>query len=119
MDITGKITHILPLQTGAGKNGEWRKQEFVIETQGQYPKKICFALWGDKIDAAGLKLEDVVTVSFDPESREYNNKWYTDLKAWRVSRGTANNEKVKQQEEETSFYADKQYDEPPVDDLPF
>lgn len=119
MDITGRITNILPLQSGQGKNGEWKKQEFVIETTGQYPKKVCFTLWGDKIDAAGLKLEEVVTVSFDPESREYNGKWYTDLKAWRVGRGMANNEKSQPQQDETSFYTDKQNDEPIVDDLPF
>ena len=48
MDIKGRITHIVPLQTGEGKNGTWKKQDFVIETDGQYPKKVCFSIWGDK-----------------------------------------------------------------------
>jgi len=119
MEIAGKIIQILPLQSGQGKNGEWRKQEFIIETSGQYPKKVCFNLWGDKIDAAGLQLNELVTVSFDPESREYNGKWYTDLKAWRVSKSNAIHQKNETQQDETTFYADKENDTPIIDDLPF
>ena len=47
------------------------------------------ALWGDKIDQIGLKDNELVTVSFEPESREYNGRWYTELRAWRVQRGGA------------------------------
>ena len=50
MEISGKVIKILPLVKGQGKNGEWKKQEIVIETPGQYPKPVCFSLWGDKID---------------------------------------------------------------------
>ena len=42
MQINGKLINLLPLQTGQGKNGnEWKKQEFILETSGQYPKKVC------------------------------------------------------------------------------
>jgi Domain of unknown function (DUF3127) len=119
MDITGKVTNILAEESGQGKNGTWRKLSFVIETQGQYPKKVCFQLWGDKIDGANLKADDVVTVSFDPESREFNGKWYTDLKAWKVMKGAASTTTNSSTEnEETTFIADKSFDEG-VDDLPF
>jgi hypothetical protein len=47
MDISGKVIQILPKQTGAGKNGPWEKQDYVIEIQGTYPKKVCFNLWGN------------------------------------------------------------------------
>jgi hypothetical protein len=86
MEISGKVVHILPLQSGQGKNGEWRKQDFVIETEGQYPKKVCFSLWGDKINQAAISQNDFVNVQFDVESREYNSRWYTDLKAFRVTK---------------------------------
>jgi len=46
MELSGKVIQILPKQTGEGKNGTWEKQEYVIETQGQYPKKVCFSIWG-------------------------------------------------------------------------
>ena len=85
MDISGKIIQLLPAQTGSGKNGQWKKQEFILETGDTYPKKVCIAVWGDKIDLASFKLGDALDVSFDVESREFNGKWYTDVKAWKVN----------------------------------
>lgn len=84
MEIKGKIIQILPEQSGAGKNGQWRKQEYVIETDGQYPKKVCFNLWGEKIDQNPVKTGDMVTVFFDLESREFNGRWYTDVRGWKI-----------------------------------
>lgn len=84
MDISGKIVQMLPLQTGQGKNGTWKKQEFILETGDTYPKKVCIAVWGDKIDMSQVKPGVAVTVSFDVESREFNGRWYTDVKAWKV-----------------------------------
>ena len=84
MDISGKIIQLLPVQTGQGKNGTWKKQEFILETGDTYPKKVCIAVWGDKIDMGSFKPGDTVDVSFDVESREYNGRWYTDVKAWKI-----------------------------------
>jgi hypothetical protein len=84
MEIKGKVVHLMPLQTGEGKNGTWKKQDFVIETDAQYPKKVCISAWGDKFDENLLTVGRDINVSFDVESREYNTKWYTDLKAWRI-----------------------------------
>lgn len=84
MDISGKIVQFLQVQTGQGKNGTWKKQEFILETGDTYPKKICIAVWGDKIDMGSFKTGDMVDVSFDVESREYNGRWYTDVKAWKM-----------------------------------
>jgi len=86
LEITGKVEQVLPLESGEGKNGPWKKQHFVIEyMDGNYAKKLCFSLWGDKTSA----LQDIqpgteIKVSFNVESREYNQRWYTDAKAWRV-----------------------------------
>lgn len=87
MEITGRIIQLLPLQTGQGKNGVWKKQDFVIETDGQYPKKVCISAWGDKVSENVLVEGKEVTVSFDIESREFNGRWYTDVKAWKVEEG--------------------------------
>ena len=87
MEITGKVIKTLPLQSGEGKNGIWKKQEYVIETEGQYPKKICFSLWGDKIEQARIAEGEQINLSFDVESREYNGRWYTEVKAWMVPGG--------------------------------
>ena len=62
-------------------NGTWRKQEYILETASQYPKKVCFMAWGDKIDEFSIKKGESLVVSVDLESREYNGRWYTDVKA--------------------------------------
>ncbi len=88
MEIKGKLQIILPLTEGSGKNGPWKKQEFVIETMDTYPKKICMNVWGDKVDEfKKYKIGDMLTCSLDISSREYNGKWYTDIRAWRIQTG--------------------------------
>ena len=75
LEINGKIVELLPVKSGQSANGEWRKQEYILETDGQYPKKICFMAWGDKIDQFNIKQGETVEVSVDLESREYNGRW--------------------------------------------
>jgi Domain of unknown function (DUF3127) len=85
LEFEGSLVKVLPEVTGQGKNGVWVKQDFVLETEEQYPKKACFTAWGDK--AADLKtysLGEKLRISFSVESREYNERWYTDLKAYRI-----------------------------------
>ncbi len=90
MEIIGKLLQKLPLQSGIGRTGNsWQKQEFVIETIEQYPKKVCATLWGDKLDMLDtVNIGDTVKVSFSLESREFNGRWYTDVKAWKIELST-------------------------------
>ncbi|MFZ4412016.1 MAG: DUF3127 domain-containing protein [Bacteroidales bacterium] len=92
MQFTAKITLLLPIQTGLSKNGEWKKQDIIVETEGQYPKKICVSVWGDKINETQLQIGNNLQIDFDIESREYNSKWYTDIKAWKVEVVNANSQ---------------------------
>ncbi len=88
MEVTGRLIQKLALQSGVGKSGSnWQKQEFVIETtDSQYPQKICASLWGDKVDMLNsFNIGVTVVVSFDISSREYNGKWYTDVRAWKIA----------------------------------
>lgn len=91
MDIVGKIIQVLPAQEGVSKTGNpWKVQSYVLETQEQYPRKVCFEIFGeDRIKNNPCKIDDLVTVSFDIESREFNGRWYTSIRAWRVQQGTA------------------------------
>lgn len=87
MQIQGTIIAILPMQQGTKRNNEtWFKQEYILEVPGQYPKKVCFSLWGNKIDECNLHENDKVTAHIDIESREYNSRWYTEVKAWKVEK---------------------------------
>jgi hypothetical protein len=117
MEVSGKITDILPEKSGQSANGTWRKQEYILETGGQYPKKVCFMAWGDKIDQFQIKQGDNVTVSVDLESREFNGRWYTDVKAWKVSRdGSTEYESASQSQGNSAVHgAPNPYD----DEIPF
>jgi hypothetical protein len=120
MEITGTIIQILPEVGGTGKTGNaWRKQEYILETKDQYPKKICFNAWGDKIDQFALQQGDEATVSFDVESREYNGRWFTEVKAWNVRKGAAAPAASGGTSSEPPVYAGLPPSALPEDDLPF
>ena len=85
LNISGIVLNILPLQSGTSKAGnQWQKQDFILETQGQYPRKVCICLFGDNVDKFPLAVGQSVTASVDIESREFNGRWYTDVRAWNV-----------------------------------
>lgn len=89
----GKMLQILPEVKGTSARGEWKKQDFVIETvEDQFPKKICFTLFNDKNNTfEKIKPNMEVEVSFSVESREYNEKWYSNINAFRVDLVNASN----------------------------
>lgn len=85
MNISGKVVQILPIQTGTSKAGNpWQKQEFILEQGGQYPRKVCISLFGDNVVKTPQVGQDVM-VSVDIDSREFNGRWYTEIKAWNIT----------------------------------
>ncbi|MDD2279560.1 MAG: DUF3127 domain-containing protein [Bacteroidales bacterium] len=124
MEIAGKLIQKLDQQSGQSKNGTWVKQEFILETQDQYPKKVCVAVWGDKVkDIENLAIGESLKVSINVESREFNGRWYTDVKAWRIETMGSNPTNSSNAPETPSF--DEIPPEMPMtqegdmDDLPF
>ena len=91
MELQGKIIEVLDPITGTSAKGDWQKQTYVLETEGQYPKKIAFQVWNDNLRKFDICTDDEVTIGIDIESREYEGKWYTDVKAWKCSKGTSTN----------------------------
>lgn len=87
MAIQGRVIYVGQIQTGVSKNSgkTWRKQEYAIETQGQYPKKVAFSVMNDKIEQFNIQMGLTIDIDVDAQSREYNGKWYTELTAWRVN----------------------------------
>lgn len=87
MEVTGKIIAVLPESSGVSKstNKPWKKREYVLETlEGQFPQKIAFNFFGDRADQYPLQLGQVIKLSFDINSREYNGRWYTDISGWKA-----------------------------------
>jgi hypothetical protein len=114
MEVKGKVIQLLPQQSGMGKKGPWKKQEFILETQSQYPKKVCLSIWGDKVEQFNVKEGDLLIAAVELESREYNGRWYTEARAWKVDKnGGGKNDTPLPTEE--PFVADNTAS----DDLPF
>ena len=84
MEITGKIIVAMPEVSGTSARGNaWKKREYVLETQETYPKKVFFNFFGERVDQYPLQVGQVVKISFDIDSREYNGRWYVDVRAWK------------------------------------
>ena len=107
MELKGIVVQVLEAVTGEGKNGTWQKQQVIIEvaTDSKYPKMVALVLWGDMVNKC--RQGEVITAHIDIESRDYNGRWYTDVKAWKIE--------VQQQ---AGVQAELPIDEP-LDDLPF
>lgn len=107
-EITGKVTNIYPVEQISDK----QKQSFTIKTEDAYPKDIAFECWAKTCEfLAKAKVGDSVTVSYDVSSREYNNRWYSTIKAFKIvvnGQGGA----VEQREE-------KPWEDKSQSDLPF
>ena len=89
LQISGTVVEILDEMSGESQNGPWRKQDFILETAGQYPKKVCITQWGDKIDQFNVNEDEQLTAYIDIQSREYKERWYTDVKAWKIEKGSS------------------------------
>lgn len=92
MELSGKIIAVLEKRSGtsARTGNTWAVQEYVVETHDQYPRKCMFNVFGeDKINTFNIQVGEEVTVSFDIDAREYNGRWYNDIRAWNVTKGVA------------------------------
>lgn len=89
MEITGKIINVLPERSGvsASTGSQWKTGAYVLETMGQYPKHICFEVFGsDKLQQFAIQTGEIVTISFDVDAHEYQGRWFNSIRAWKVVR---------------------------------
>lgn len=130
MELTGTIIAIMPARSGvsARTGNPWMTQEYVIEVPGQYPKKCAFSIFGeDRIKQFNLQPgEQNVTVQFDIDAREYNGRYYNDIRCYNVLRAgqqaaTPSSAPVlaPQQQQPDMFAGQGQQQEGNPDDLPF
>ena len=113
MEVSGRIIAVLPMVTGTGAKGEWKKQTAVLETSDQYPKKVAFDMFNDKIQP--LKVGEEVTAHINIDAREWQGKWFNSVTAWKIERGgTVANEPPAQEQS-----APQPMTQQDTDDLPF
>lgn len=87
MEITGKIIAVLPERSGvsARSGAEWRCATYVLETMEQYPRKMCFEVFGiDRIQQLNIQAGQSYTISFDIDAHEYQGRWYNQIRAWKA-----------------------------------
>lgn len=92
MEFTGKIIHVGQERGGVSKTtgNEWKVQEYVIEDHSQFPKKMCFEVFGaDRISQFAIQLGEELTVSFDIDARQWQDRWFNSIRAWKVDRVNA------------------------------
>ena len=87
MEMTGCVIAILPEKSGTSARGEWHSQSYVIETQEQYPKHLCFDVFGaDRIAQFAIQAGEMITVSFDIDARQWQDRWFNQIRGWNVVR---------------------------------
>ena len=91
MELSGKVIAVLEPRGGVSKTGNaWKVQEYVIETHDQYPRKMCFDVFGeDKINQFNIQIGEELTVHFDIDAREWQGRWFNIIRAWKVDRATS------------------------------
>lgn len=121
LSVKGKVEQILKPESGVSKAGkEWKKQEFVMETDEQFPRKVCFTLFGDKVDLLnGLTSGQEVEVSFNLDSREFNGRWFTNVNAWKIDKVAEENNLPEPPPEFRMDDIPPEPDEDTANDLPF
>ena len=84
MEIIGKVVRLGALIEGTSARGPWRKQDLIIETEEQFPKTVCLTCWSNQIDEIQkFAPGQTIKAQIDLSSREFNGKWYTDVRVWR------------------------------------
>ena len=91
MELAGRVIAVLEPKGGTSRNGnEWKVQEYVIETHDQYPRRMCFDVFGDdKIKQFNIQVGEELNVFFDIDAREWQGRWFNSIRAWKVERVNA------------------------------
>ena len=85
MDLQGKIIVALEPRSGVSARGEWKSQDFVLETMDSFPRKMVFSVFGaERLQRFAIQVGQMVNVSFDIDAHEYNGRWFNNIRAFDV-----------------------------------
>ncbi|MBP3456473.1 MAG: DUF3127 domain-containing protein [Alistipes sp.] len=119
MDFEGKVLQILPPTKGTSARGEWQRQEVIFEMTQEFSRKVAVTFFNKPADVEKLRVGESYIVSVNVESREYNGRWYTDVREWRIQplqqQAAAPAADLPPLSEEPSYASGNT----PVDDMPF
>lgn len=119
MEIIGKVVQLGNLMEGSSQRGPWKKQELIIETLEQYPRKVCLICWGDRVaDAQNFAIGQTIKAQISIESREFNGKWYTDVRPFRFDNDTQPTAQPQQPQPQQHSNFQSSYGQPAMPPLP-
>ena len=119
MEQTGRIIEVMEPKSGkSSKTGNpWMIQEYVLEIPGQYPRRCMFSIYGEeRIKQMNVQMGEDLTIQFDIDARQYNGRWYNDIKVYNVIRSPQNSQ---QNGQDTPFPPFMEPAEEGTDVLPF
>jgi hypothetical protein len=86
MILEGKVIKCLGIKEGTSQAGrEWKLASYLIDTttNEQYPRQVVVEVFGeDRINELSIIPDEQVKLNVEAESREFNGKWYTSVRAW-------------------------------------
>jgi len=116
-EMTGTIKKIFDRQEFPSG---FYKQEFVLTTEDRYPQDIKLNCLKEKADLlASCSEGDAVKVTFDIQGREWNERYFVDLHAWKIEAGEG--APAKEAPAQPAVHAEDpgQYSVDEDDDIPF
>ncbi len=85
MELQGRVIHATEPRSGVSQRGEWKAQDFVIETHESYPRKMVFSVMGeDRLSRFNIQIGQEIQVFFDIDAHEYNGRWFNSIRAYDV-----------------------------------
>ena len=112
MELQGKVIAVLPQKTGVSSKGEWKSQDFVIETHESYPHKMAFNVFGaERLERFNIVIGEEISVSFDIDAKEYNGRWFNSIRAFdvkKVGQAVASQSSVSKSPTQTTYQQPKQ-----------
>lgn len=85
MELQGKVIAALPARSGTSARGEWKAQDFVIETHESFPKKLVFSVFGqERLERFNIQIGQEINVFFDIDAHEWNGRWFNSVRAYDI-----------------------------------
>ena len=89
MEFKGRIYKVLPEQSGTNREGkEWRRLDFIFEyferADDRYSDKVVLSVMNDRIEQYRIQEGDEVLIGFGHNVRMYQDKWYNELRVYKL-----------------------------------
>lgn len=84
MEIKAKVIGVCDLESGTGKNGEWKRATVIVEYgEGEYTHTVALVNTRRADEFSKLPVGATGTFDVNLNSREYQGKFYTTIDCWR------------------------------------